>query len=230
MCMTVIICGILSPYVVCSSYIFCISPPMVVVGILAVQGAFAEHEAMFKELGCAVQEVRTVKDLDKVDGLVIPGGESTTMKIIVSISDGDHTMMEALRAFVKTKPVWGTCAGLILLADHGVETSEKRCKYGDAITGMPITVHRNFFGRQSHSFEVALKDCPWPYFQAIFIRAPAIIDVAEGVTVLATINHPISEQPIMVAASWKKLFVTAFHPELTSDATVHKYFVENFLR
>jgi len=195
---------------------------MVVIGILAIQGDFAEHESVFQSLGCTVHQVKTIAGLASIDGLVIPGGESTTIKIV---AQGET--MTALREFAKHKPVWGTCAGLILLADRVTSCGLFDERYGDTMKCMPLTADRNFFGRQNQSFEVTLRGV-WDDFTAVFIRAPCITRVAEDVRVLATIDHPRCDAPVMVAASWKNLFVTAFHPELTSDTRIHQYFLETF--
>ncbi len=143
---------------------------MVRVGVLALQGAFLEHAAMLRGLGAEVVEVRKPEQLAGLDGLVMPGGESTTMGLVAE----RWGLVEPLRAWVQAgKPVWGTCAGMILLADHAVGQKQGG---QPLIGGLDVTVNRNYFGRQNQSFEVllevpALGDEP---FRAVFIRAPAI--------------------------------------------------------
>lgn len=236
-----------------------------VLGILALQGAFEEHEALFHSLPAAVLEqikvtqVRTGKELDQCDALVIPGGESTTMKIIAGCDD----FMKRLKAFVHggsgkpRRPVWGTCAGCILLSDDTVnemprasgksgpeltEPQAKRCKFGDPVGGLAVCTCRNFFGRQEQSFEGVLSADKlageedegyraFANFPAVFIRAPAIIRTDPGVRVLARIKHPVAleEEGAIVAAASRHVLVTTFHPELSHDSRIHLYFVERFV-
>ena len=185
------------------------------IGVLALQGAFVEHEQMLGRLGVETVEVRLPQDLAGLDGLIIPGGESTTIgKVAVRWG-----LLEPLREFAADGgPLWGTCAGLILLA--------RRVR--DAVPGQPllrvmdITVRRNAFGRQVDSFEAdlevpALGERP---FHAVFIRAPVIEEVGEGVEVVARLDGEI------VAARQGRLLATAFHPELTADERFHRYFVD----
>ena len=185
------------------------------IGVLALQGAFVEHEQMLGRLGVETVEVRLPQDLAGLDGLIIPGGESTTIgKVAVRWG-----LLEPLRGFAADGgPLWGTCAGLILLA--------RRVR--DAVPGQPllrvmdITVRRNAFGRQVDSFEAdlevpALGERP---FHAVFIRAPVIEEVGEGVEVVARLDGEI------VAARQGRLLATAFHPELTADERFHRYFVD----
>jgi pyridoxal 5'-phosphate synthase pdxT subunit len=182
------------------------------IGVLALQGAFIEHEKKLRELGAEAVEVRKPEDLHGLDGLIIPGGESTTIgKLAV-----EYGLIEPLREFAKDKPTWGTCAGMIFLAkDIGVDRQP--------ILGvMDITVNRNAFGRQVDSFEADLPvseigDEP---FHAIFIRAPVVTKVGEDVDVLAKLNDGR-----IVAAKAGHLLATAFHPELTDDNRLHEYFI-----
>ncbi|MBL8154824.1 MAG: pyridoxal 5'-phosphate synthase glutaminase subunit PdxT [Anaerolineae bacterium] len=182
------------------------------IGVLALQGAFIEHEKKVRELGAEAVEVRLPEDLEGLDGLIIPGGESTTIgKLAV-----EYGLIEPLRAFAHEKPTWGTCAGMIFLAkDIGIDRQP--------ILGlMDMQVNRNAFGRQIDSFEVdlrisALGEKP---FHAVFIRAPAVTAVGPGVEVLARL-----EDGRIVAAQSGHLLATAFHPELTNDTRLHAYFL-----
>jgi len=191
------------------------------IGVLALQGAFIEHVNVLRSLGMDALEVRLPQELDKLDGLIIPGGESTTVgKLAVT-----YGLVEPIRMMADAgKPVWGTCAGLIFLA-RTVEGLEQ-----PLLGLMDLTVERNAFGRQVDSFEAEIlapcldvvsqpdqKGCP---FRAVFIRAPLITAVGEGVEVLARLD-----QGGIVAARQANLLVTAFHPELTTDARFHRYFL-----
>ncbi|MBL8045072.1 MAG: pyridoxal 5'-phosphate synthase glutaminase subunit PdxT [Anaerolineales bacterium] len=182
-------------------------------GVLALQGDFAEHAVTLKRLGHDVAEVRLPRDLDGLSGLIIPGGESTTIgKLAV-----EWGLMEPLRAFAQSKPVWGTCAGAIFLS--------KDAHRPQPLLGlMNIVVARNAFGRQVDSFEMdlevpALHDASQPY-HAVFIRAPLIESVGAGVQVLAKLADGR-----IVAAQQGHLLATSFHPELTRDDRFHQYFV-----
>ena len=174
-----------------------------VVGVLALQGGFAAHERMLRGLGAEVREVRVPEDLDGLDGLVIPGGESTTMTLGIE----REALAEPLRSF--GKPIFGTCAGLILLdRDH--------------LGLMDIEARRNAFGRQVRSFEadVEIAGLDGPALRAVFIRAPWIAAHGDGVEILATVDgHP-------VAAREGPLLAVAFHPELGTDTRLHERFLE----
>jgi 5'-phosphate synthase pdxT subunit len=185
---------------------------MVSVGVLALQGDFAEHEAILGRLGVSSREVRLPKDLTDLDALIIPGGESTTITRLMSIYD----LVEPIRAFAREKPVWGTCAGMIVMAKTASDLDR------ETLGLMDIDVERNAFGRQVDSFEADLKICELgePPLRAIFIRAPLIRKVGEGVTVLARLDDDR-----IVAAREGHLLATAFHPELTNDTRMHAYFV-----
>lgn len=182
-------------------------------GVLALQGAFIEHQKMLESLGAEVTQVRLPEQLDSLDGLVIPGGEST---VIGKLAVG-YGLVEPLRAFAQERPTWGTCAGMIFLAkDIGSDRQP--------ILGlMDITVNRNAFGRQVDSFEA---DLPMPVlgdepFHAVFIRAPVATAAGPGVDVLAALGeHKI------VAAQQGHWLATAFHPELTRDSRMHSYFMQ----
>ncbi|MBI5669544.1 MAG: pyridoxal 5'-phosphate synthase glutaminase subunit PdxT [Chloroflexi bacterium] len=183
------------------------------IGVLALQGAFIEHIKKLRELGVEAVEVRLPEDLDGLDGLIIPGGESTTIgKLAVQ-----YGLVEPLRRFAQRKPTWGTCAGMIFLAkDIGNDRQP-------LLGLMDVTVNRNAFGRQIDSFEADLSiaglgDEP---FHAVFIRAPVVTDVHDGVEVLARL-----EDGRIVAVREGHLLATAFHPELTNDRRLHEYFVD----
>lgn len=184
---------------------------MTTVGVLALQGAFIEHIQSLRRLGVEAVEVRLPEQLDDLGALIIPGGESTTIGKLAAT----YGLLEPLRQFAADKPVWGTCAGMIMLArDIGRD---------QPILGvMDIAVNRNAFGRQVDSFEADLSIAaigPEP-FHAVFIRAPIVSRVADGVEVLARLDGG----PI-VAVRQGNALATAFHPELTPDYRLHHYFL-----
>jgi 5'-phosphate synthase pdxT subunit len=185
---------------------------MVTVGVLALQGDFAEHEAILKRLSVETRQVRLPSDLDGIDSLIIPGGESTTITRLMAISG----LVEPLRRFAATKPVWGTCAGMIVMARRATDLDR------DTLNLIDIEVVRNAFGRQVNSFEtdLALAEIEGPPFRAVFIRAPLIREVGAGVKVMGR----LADETI-VAARQGHLLVTAFHPELTDDPRLHQYFL-----
>ena len=183
------------------------------IGVLALQGAFIEHRKKLEKLGVEVVEVRLPRDLEGLDGLIIPGGESTTIGKLAA----EYGLIEPLTAFARSKPVWGTCAGMIFMA-RGIGVRQP------LLGLMDITVQRNAFGRQVDSFETELDieglngGGPFP---AIFIRAPRIADVdEEDVQVLARL-----EDGSAVAARQGHWLVTSFHPELSDDDRLHRYFI-----
>src|SRR4030043_1526106 len=186
------------------------------IGILALQGDFAEHSMMLRQLGVTVIEVRLPEHLGGVSGLIIPGGESTTIaKLAVSFG-----LMEPLRRFGQDKPIWGTCAGAIFL-------SKDAHRDQPLLQLMDITVERNAFGRQVDSFEVDLDvpalleiDPDGNLFYAVFIRAPLIESVQAETCILAKL-----QDGRIVAAQQDRLLATAFHPELTKDNRFHRYFL-----
>jgi 5'-phosphate synthase pdxT subunit len=186
------------------------------IGVLAVQGDFAEHAAMLRRAdpSVAVREVRTPKDLDGLDGLIVPGGESTTIgKLLVAY--GLEAPIQA--AAERGLPVWGTCAGMILLA-RDIVGGEPDGRIGL----MDLTVQRNAFGRQIDSFEVDLPfeglDRP---IHAVFIRAPTVQRLGSQTEALAKLPDGR-----IVAARQGNLVATAFHPELTPDTRLHAWFIE----
>ena len=182
------------------------------VGVLALQGAFREHRQVLERLGCEVIEVRTTSDLEGIDGLIIPGGESTTIGKLLQFNE----LGENIKALgTQDLPIFGTCAGMILLSKTIVDSNQYRLNLMDAI------VERNAFGRQVASFETDLNVPamgPNP-LRAVFIRAPYLREVAPNVGILAEYEGKI------VFARQGNLLASAFHPELTPDLRVHKYFL-----
>ena len=183
------------------------------VGVLALQGAFREHCRALERAGAEVRQVRRRRDLDGLGALVIPGGESTTIgKLMVS-----YHLLDPVRELVAGGlPVFGTCAGLVMLAREVVEGDQP------LLGLMDIEVRRNAFGRQVKSFEAELELPSFGKepFHGIFIRAPWIESAGPGVELLAEYGgHP-------VAARQDKMLVTAFHPELTGDLRLHRYFLD----
>ena len=184
------------------------------IGVLALQGAFIEHIKILRELGVEAVEVRLPQDLEGLDGLIIPGGESTTIgKLAVQ-----YNLMAPLRQFATAKPVWGTCAGMIFMA--------KEIGRDQPLLGvMDIVVERNAFGRQVDSFELdvdvpALNNGEPKPFPAVFIRAPRLVEAKGKAEVIATLPDGTA-----VAAREGKWLVTAFHPELSADKRFHQYFL-----
>ena len=182
------------------------------VGVLALQGAFREHVAAVSRLGVAAREVRQLKDMDGIDAMIIPGGESTTMGKLLN----EWHMLEPLRErIMQGMPVYGSCAGLILLCRTIENSDQPRLGVLDA------TVRRNAFSRQVDSFETELSmpevgPDPVP---AVFIRAPVIISVGPEVRVLAEVKGQA------VAVRQNNILATSFHPELTPDTRLHSYFL-----
>lgn len=183
-----------------------------VIGLLALQGDFAEHAAMLRAAGARPAEVRLPSDLAMIDALIIPGGESTTITRLLDLYD----LREPIRRLGdEGMPIWGTCAGAIVLAREATDLDRPN------LALMDITVRRNAFGRQVDSFEVDLPiaGLAGPPFHAIFIRAPRIERVGAGVEVLARLDDGS-----IVAVRQGDLFATSFHPELTSDGRFHALF------
>lgn len=191
---------------------------MATIGVLALQGDFREHREAVERLGGTAAEVRLPTDLESLDGLIIPGGESTAIVRLMRTSG----LLEPLRKLAGGGfPMWGTCAGMILLAKHLDPTGVP------SLEAMDITVRRNAFGRQAHSFEVDLRVPVLgdPPFHAIFIRAPVIEAVGPEVEVLARLADGTP-----VAARQDRLLATAFHPELTPDSRFHRFFLDSAVR
>ena len=184
------------------------------IGILALQGAFAEHERVLERLGVENVELRNLEDFQKYQkelfGLILPGGESTTMGKLLR----DQDMLLPIReAILSGLPVFGTCAGLILLAKE--ITSQDESHLGT----MDMVVERNAYGRQLGSFYTEAECKGVGQIPMTFIRGPIISSVGEGVEILATVDKQI------VAAQEKNMLVTSFHPELTDDVRLHQYFI-----
>jgi len=183
------------------------------IGVLASQGAFVEHIAMLHQLEVEVLPVRLLQELRGLDGLIIPGGESTSISKLML----DYNLMNEVRNLAKNGlPIFGTCAGMILLANEISDSDVEPLRV------MDITVRRNAFGRQRDSFETELSipvlgEKPFP---GVFIRAPIIVRANDEVEILAELADGTS-----VAARQRKLLASAFHPELTDDLRLHQYFL-----
>ncbi len=184
-----------------------------VVGVLALQGAFNRHTRVLGELNIATQEVRTPQDLASVDALVMPGGESTTMSQLLESSE----LFEPIKKMIhEGMPVFGTCAGMILLAKEIIDGRDDQVSFG----AIDIDVQRNAYGRQIDSFEAEIEvDGFNTPFHAVFIRAPRIVKAAQSVEVLAEFGVEI------VLARQKNVLVASFHPELSPDQRIHELFV-----
>ena len=186
------------------------------IGVLAVQGAFAEHRKSLEKLGVETFEIRQLRDLDQdFDGLVLPGGESTVQGKLLH----DLGLFKPLQKLIaEGLPTFGTCAGLILLAD---KLSNDSHTY---FATTPVTVERNAYGRQLGSFYTEENFEGIGKIPMTFIRAPLIKDAGKDVQILAKVNEQI------VAVQYKNQLAISFHPELNSDLSVHKYFVENIVK
>ncbi|MFX3622533.1 MAG: pyridoxal 5'-phosphate synthase glutaminase subunit PdxT [Ectobacillus sp.] len=185
---------------------------MITIGVLGLQGAVREHVKSIEACGARAVIVKKIEQLDEIDALILPGGESTTMRRLID----KYGFMEPLRRFFEYgKPMFGTCAGMILLAKNLIGYEEGH------IGVMDITVERNAFGRQRESFEASLsiKDVG-DDFIGVFIRAPYVVSVGEQVDVLASHGERI------VAARQGHLLAASFHPELTDDHRMTAYFVK----
>lgn len=188
-----------------------------IIGILALQGAFIEHKNMLDKLDVENIFIKKAEQIELCDGIIIPGGESTAMSII---NNTKSDIFEELKTFIKKcKPVWGTCSGMILLSNiiKGKIEGQKQ------IGGLDIVVERNFFGSQQQSF---IEDLPYPgefgkegTYPAIFIRAPVIKEVYHDTKILAICRNNI------VAVQKNNILATSFHPELSEDYSWHEYFI-----
>ena len=187
--------------------------PAPTVGVLALQGDFEEHIVALEDIGVPAAPVRTAEQLGRVSALILPGGESTSVAKLMDAYD----LREPLRGFARSgKPVWGTCAGMILLAERLIEGRP------EPLGLMDMLVRRNGFGRQVDSFETGINvdGLDGGPFHAVFIRAPAVVECGPAVEVLASLDDGT-----VVAARQGNLLATAFHPELTTDRRLHALFV-----
>ena len=192
------------------------------IGVFALQGDVREHVAMLESIGVRAVKVRRPEELEHLDGIVLPGGESTTMYKLARAFD----LFEPLRTSIRDGlPAFGTCAGMIMLAD----TIEQGIVGQETIGGLDVVVRRNAFGRQVDSFETVLRFEPsWaePFdFPATFIRAPWVEKVGDGVDVVARATDEFGDGRI-VAVRQGHLLATSFHPEVTGDARIHELFVD----
>ena len=190
------------------------------VGVLAVQGDVREHLSVLAECGVLARPVRRPAELAEVDALVLPGGESTTIDKLTRAFELREPLVQRLK---EGMPAYGSCAGMILLADRVVDAVADQLTLG----GLDITVRRNAFGRQVDSFEqdLAFAGVDGPPVRAVFIRAPWVEQVGDSVEVLATARTGEADARI-VAVRQGNLLATSFHPEITGDVRVHRFFVE----
>jgi 5'-phosphate synthase pdxT subunit len=191
-------------------------PAAIRVGVLALQGDFREHLAVLKSLGAEARPVRTAEDLAGVKGLVIPGGESTVIDKLSRTFGLAEPVADAIAAGM---PVYGTCAGLIMLANRIIDGAPGQQSFG----GLDVEVRRNAFGSQGDSFETAIQvaELGEPAVHAVFIRAPVVTAVGDDVTVLGALSDGQ-----VVAVRQGNLMGTSFHPEVTDDYRFHSYFLD----
>jgi 5'-phosphate synthase pdxT subunit len=188
------------------------------VGVLALQGDVGEHVATLESLGADVVKVRTLEQLESVDALVMPGGESTTIAHLLETAG----LKDELAARLKDElPVFGTCAGLILLSEEVLDGREDQWSYG----ALSVSVRRNGYGRQIASFETQLNVKGIGEAPGVFIRAPRIERWNDDVEVLATLDHGDGEHPVLVRQGY--VWGASFHPELTSDTRLHRLFLDS---
>jgi 5'-phosphate synthase pdxT subunit len=181
------------------------------IGVLAIQGDYEAHKTRLEQLGAEVTLVRKPEQLDAIDGIVIPGGESSTFLNFLA----ERGFLEKLRDFVSTKPTFGTCAGAILLAKHVENPPQK------SLDVMDIHIRRNAYGRQTDSsIREAHSKLGEKRLEMVFIRAPRIVNTGKGVEVLATVGG----DPVLVRQG--KILAATFHPELSEDTRVHQEFVK----
>ncbi len=182
------------------------------IGVLAIQGDYQEHKNMLESVGAVTKEIRLPNELEDIDGLIIPGGESTTIIQLIDIYEMRNPIIERVNSGMA---IWGTCAGMISIA------KTLKDKRPDPLHLMDIEVSRNAFGRQIDSFETYLdiKNIEGPPVRGIFIRAPVVTNIGKGVEILSEIE---SGKPVMVLQD--KMLATSFHPELTDDTRIHEFF------
>jgi 5'-phosphate synthase pdxT subunit len=192
------------------------------IGVLAIQGDVREHINHLTALGAQGVLVRSVSELDDLQGLIIPGGESTTMSILAK----KNNLFDRLRDLAKQIPMYGSCAGLIMLANKILDGRPDQ----ETIGGLDIVAARNAFGRQVDSFEIDLNmpDLGAEPFNGVFIRAPLVVSVGHSVEILAQIPNEIfaDDQDRIVAVRQGNLIATSFHPEIVPDLRIHQYFLE----
>ena len=190
------------------------TPSQPLIGVLALQGDFAEHIHMLGEIGAHAVEVRKVEQLFEIDGLIIPGGESTTIvKLLMRFG-----FVDQLRSRVESgMALWGTCAGMIVIARELTDS------YPTPLNLLDIGVSRNYFGRQVDSFEaeIDIEGIDGEAMRAVFIRAPVVSDVGDGVVKIASLDDGQA-----VAVKKGRVLASSFHPELTTDTRMHSLFVE----
>ncbi len=203
------------------------------IGVLAIQGSFAEHIDMLSRIGVHAIEVRTIEDLDKVDGLIMPGGESTTIGKLMKIYGLDEEIKRRAnpnslspslpKSLARPLTIWGTCAGAILLA------KEVAAPRPDILELMDISITRNVYGPQIESFEttISIPKISKKPVGAVFIRAPKITRVGKGVEILGSHSEQNGNKELAspVLVQYNNLLASTFHPELTDDTSVHEYFV-----
>lgn len=186
-----------------------------VVGVLALQGAYQKHVESLAKLGVESRLIRKSSELDECSALIIPGGESTTMSLLMQ----EYGLYEPVKKFAETHPVMGVCAGMIMMAS---EVDDDRVK---PLGIMPFKALRNHYGRQLHSFSADIEmklNSNNTLFPAQFIRAPGIVDLSPAINVLATYDN----ETVMIGAG--KHIALSFHPELTGDTRIHEYWLGNF--
>ncbi len=188
-----------------------------IIGVLALQGDFREHIQAVQSCGHEALEVRRNSELDRCEALILPGGESTTIALLAK----NYGLMELIKQRIATgMPTYGSCAGMILLADRIVDGVEGQETFG----GIDMTVRRNAFGRQVDSFESEL-DFSGHQLRAVFIRAPWVEELGSNVDVISAVITPTGDKH-PVAVRQNHLMATSFHPELTHDLAVHRYFFD----
>lgn len=191
------------------------------IGVLALQGDFREHLQAVKDCGEEGIEVRRSSELDICDALILPGGESTTISLLAQT----YGLFEPIRQWIaQGMPTYGSCAGMILLADRLMDVAPGQETFG----GMDMTVRRNAFGRQGQSFESILT-FESHTLSAVFIRAPWVEEIGQGIEVMSTVTSPDGlSHPVAVRQS--NLLATSFHPELTHELAVHRYFIDELCK
>jgi pyridoxal 5'-phosphate synthase pdxT subunit len=192
-----------------------------IIGVLALQGDVREHIRALTACGADVRPVRRPEDLEGLDGIVLPGGESTTIDKLSRIFGLREPLIKALEAGL---PAYGSCAGMILLAKNVLDGTKDQQTFG----ALDITVRRNAFGRQVESFEtdVDLDGIDGGPMHAVFIRAPWVESMDDGVEVLGAVVPPGIAESKIIAVRHQNVLATSFHPEVTNDLRIHRYFVD----